>query len=152
MLTFPGVQKLVRAARKRGQTVVTTNGCFDILHIGHIRYLSEAKRHGDILIVGVNSDASVRRNKGPKRPVVTQKERAEVIASLKPVDAAFIFNDETPNKWLSILKPDVHVKGADRKLTEIVEKDTVIKNGGRVVRARYIDGRSTTNLIKKIAR
>ncbi len=142
--------RITRRAKAAGKKVVTTNGCFDILHVGHIRYLEKAKSLGDILIVGVNSDRSVRRNKGKGRPIVPSRERAEVIASLKPVDAVFIFNDTIPNSWLAKLKPHIHVKGIDRKMSEIVEKNVVEKHGGRIVLTPLAKGKSTTNVIEKI--
>ncbi|MBI2610918.1 D-glycero-beta-D-manno-heptose 1-phosphate adenylyltransferase [Candidatus Kaiserbacteria bacterium] len=148
--TLAEIARFVRAVRARGKKIVTTNGCFDLLHVGHIRYLEWAKRHGDVLIVGVNSDTSVRRLKGPTRPVTPQKERAEIVASLRAVDAAFIFNESTPKKWLAKLKPDVHVKGADRSMNEIIERDVVEKYGGCVLLAPHIKGRSTTSLLKRI--
>lgn len=147
---FSEVLRLAKAAKARGETVVTTNGCFDILHVGHVRYLAEAKKHGDILIVGVNSDASVRALKGPARPINTALERAELIASLRPVDAVFIFREATPHTWLAQIKPHVHVKGGDRKLHEIVEKDIIEQHGGRIVLAKVVNGRSTTNTLKKV--
>jgi len=147
---FGEVLRLVNAAKRSKKVVVTTNGCFDILHAGHVKYLAEAKRHGDVLIVGVNTDASVRRNKGPSRPINTERDRAEVIASLKPVDAVFIFDETTPEKWLAKLQPHIHVKGADRKMHQIVEKDVVERHGGKIVLAKVVDGRSTTNIIKKV--
>ena len=147
---FGVIQKMVRSAKAAGKKVVTTNGCFDILHVGHVRYLERAKSLGDLLIVGVNSDSSVRTNKGPSRPIVPERERAEVIASLKSVDAVFIFNDATPVGWLKELKPHIHVKGADRGLGEIIEKKTVEEGGGRIVRAPYVKDRSTTNIVRRI--
>lgn len=151
VLALREVLRLAKAAKAAKKTVVTTNGCFDILHVGHVRYLEEAKGHGDILIVGVNSDASVRANKGPTRPINTELERAELIASLKPVDAVFIFGETTPHAWLAKIKPHVHVKGADRKIHEIVEKDIVEQHGGRIVLARVVQGKSTTNIVRKLA-
>ena len=144
------IKKMVARAKKAGQTVVTTNGCFDILHIGHVRYLNYAREHGDMLIVGVNSDSSVRSNKGAARPIVPERERAEVVAALRSVDAVFIFSDKTPEKWLRVLKPHIHVKGADRTLSEILEKKVVESGGGKIVRAPYQKSHSTTHLISKI--
>lgn len=150
VLPLSEVKKLVADARKKGLKVVTTNGCFDILHIGHVHYLEEARSWGDMLFVGINTDASVQRNKGPKRPIVRENERAEIIASLKPVDAVFLFDETTPDSWLEVLRPDVHVKGADRSLEQIVERETVEKNGGKIVLVGVVEGRSTTNIINKI--
>jgi rfaE bifunctional protein nucleotidyltransferase chain/domain len=136
--------------KRRGKKIVTTNGCFDVLHVGHLWSLEQAKRLGDVLIVGVNSDASVRRLKGPGRPIVPQRERAELIAGLWPVDVVFIFSDPTPNRWLTMIKPHIHVKGADRTLAEMPERETVERNGGKIVRAKLRKGKSTTNIIKRI--
>jgi len=150
VMSLNHVLKLVRASKAKKMTVVTTNGCFDILHVGHVRYLEEAKRHGDILIVGVNSDASVKRNKGDSRPINPERERAEIITSLKPVDVVFIFNDTTPHAWLKKIKPHVHVKGGDRTMDQITEKNVVEAGGGKIVLAKVVHGRSTTNVLKKI--
>lgn len=147
---FDSVLKFVHKCRREGKIIVTTNGCFDILHIGHIHSLTAAKNLGDVLIVGVNSDTSVRKLKGNSRPVVPEYERAEVIGSLKTVDAVFIFKEENPKKWLAKLKPDIHVKGNDRKISEIIEKDTVEKNGGKIVLIPIDKNKSTTNIIEKI--
>lgn len=152
VLPLSRVLKLVRAAKAQKLAVVTTNGCFDILHVGHVRYLEVAKRHGDILIVGVNSDASVKRNKGDSRPINTELERAEIIAFLKPVDAVFIFDETTAHAWLKKIKPHVHVKGADRTMDQIVEKDVVEAGGGRIVLVPVVTGKSTTSVLKKILR
>ena len=148
--SFKEIMTVVRRERRRGKKIVTTNGCFDILHMGHVRNLAKAKSLGDILIVGVNSDKSIKSYKGRNRPIIGEKERAETLAALESVDYVFIFNEETPNGWLAKLKPDVHVKGADRKLSEIVEKDTVAKFGGELVLIPYVKDRSTTRIIKKI--
>src|SRR5580704_3026242 len=115
------IKKIADTAKAKGSVIVTTNGCFDILHVGHVHNLKKAKSHGDILIVGINSDASVRRYKGKSRPIVPQRERAEVLAALGAVDYVFIFDDDTPIPWISKIKPHIHAKGGDRKLSEIVE-------------------------------
>ena len=150
MHSLAAAEALVRSAKRMGKKVVTTNGCFDILHVGHIRSLMAAKALGDVLVVGINSDASVRALKGKNRPVVGERERAEIIASLKPVDAVFIFGEKDPRKWLVKLKPDVHAKGSDRTMDEIIEKDVVERGGGKIVRLSLKKGRSTTNIIEKI--
>ncbi len=116
VVSLAGAARMAQAAHRAGKRVVTTNGCFDILHIGHVRYLSWAKRQGDLLIVGINSDSSVRKLKGPLRPITPEKERVEILAALKAVDAAFIFNESTPERWLAQIKPDIHVKGGDRSM------------------------------------
>ena len=140
----------VEKGREKGKKIVTTNGCFDVLHVGHVRSLTAAKALGDILIVGINSDISVGALKGKKRPIMPECERAEIIAALKPVDVVFVFKEKDPRRWLVKLKPDVHVKGNDRKMSEIIEKDVVEKNGGKVVLLPTDKGKSTTNIIKKI--
>lgn len=145
------VAAFVKREKKRGKKIVTTNGCFDILHVGHIRSLTVAKELGDILVVGINSDASVRALKGNDRPIVPE-ERAEVIAALEPVDAVFIFGEPDPRPWLAKLKPHVHAKGSDRSMNEIIEKNVVEAGGGKVVLLPLRKGRSTTDIIKKIKR
>lgn len=149
VLPFTEILKMTRAAKKLGLTIVTTNGCFDILHIGHVRNLETAKRHGDLLIVGINSDSSVRRNKGNARPIIPERERAEVVASLKPVDAVFIFDETTARAWIKALKPHVHVKGRDRTADQIVEKKVVETVGGRLVLIPLTKGYSTTAILSR---
>jgi len=127
-----------------------TNGCFDLLHLGHARYLAAARRLGDALIVGINSDESVRRLKGPQRPLVPVKERAELIASLECVDLVVIFSEDDPGKLIAALKPKVLVKGADWPKAKIIGRDTVLANGGKVVTIPLVKGRSTTNLVETI--
>ncbi|MCG9126574.1 D-glycero-beta-D-manno-heptose 1-phosphate adenylyltransferase [Candidatus Poribacteria bacterium] len=138
--------------KKQGNVVVTTNGCFDVLHLGHLRYLQAAKKLGDILVVAVNSDESVRQLKGQNRPLVPQDERAEMLAGLECVDYVVIFPELTPIKLLSKLKPNIHVKGGDYKLEQLVERDVVEENGGRVVVGINVPGKSTTNLIEVICK
>ena len=150
ILSLSAIMQMVRKAKAAGKRVVTTNGCFDILHVGHARYLAFAREQGDLLIVGVNSDSSVRRNKGPARPIVSERERAELVASLRSVDAVYIFDETTPDRWLGKLRPDIHVKGADREMSEIVERRTVERFGGRVIRAPYIKGKSTSTILARI--
>ena len=132
-----------------GGTVVFTNGVFDLLHPGHVRYLQEARRLGDALIVGVNSDRSVRANKGPDRPVIPEAERAEVLSSLGCVDLAVVFDEDTPCALISRVQPDVLVKGADWDADSIVGRDVVEARGGRVVRVTLAEGFSTTRLIER---
>ena len=131
--------------------IVFTNGCFDILHYGHAKYLEDAKRKGDILIVGVNNDQSVRRIKGNKRPIVNESDRISLIAALGSVDYAVLFNEDTPIKVIEALKPNILVKGADWEKGNIVGEDIVSKLSGKVVRIKLVKGRSTSNIIKKIA-
>ncbi len=148
--TLAEVAKIARRKRRAGKKIVTTNGCFDILHIGHVRNLEKAGSFGDVLIVGVNSDSSVRENKGRGRPIVSQAERAEVVAALRAVDYVFIFKDRTPEKWLKLIKPSIHVKGADRKTSQIVERATLKEIGAKLVRVPLTKGKSTTEVIAKI--
>ena len=144
------LKSIVEDFKKQNKKIVTTNGIFDILHIGHIRYLKEAKKLGDVLIVAINSDSSTKKIKGPKRPLNNENDRAETLASLECVDYVVIFNEENPIKILEIIKPDKHVKGGDYKPEEIIEKDIVIKNGGKVHIIRKIEGYSTTGFIHTI--
>jgi rfaE bifunctional protein nucleotidyltransferase chain/domain len=141
---------LVSRLRAEGRSVVFTNGVYDLLHPGHVRYLQAARALGDALIVGVNSDRSVRTNKGPSRPINPETERAEVIAALECVDAAIVFDQDTPHEIISRLQPDVLVKGADWAEDAIVGRDVVEARGGRVVRMPIEQGFSTTDLIAKI--
>ncbi len=146
------ILSIVRAAKRRGLKIVTTNGAFDILHIGHVRNLEFAGSQGDILIVGVNSDKSVRSYKDKNRPIILERERAEIVAAMKSVDYVFIFKEKTPIPWLKKLKPDVHVKGGDRTMNQIIEKDILKKIGAKFVFAPFTKGRSSTDLIERISR
>ncbi len=150
LLTDAGIEAFVRGHRAAGRTVVFTNGVFDLLHPGHVRYLQEARRLGDALIVGLNADASVRRNKGPARPINPETERAEVLLALACVDAVVIFDEETPNRIIGVVQPDVLVKGADWAADAIVGRDIVEARGGRVVRVPVEEGYSTTALVEKV--
>ncbi len=136
--------------RKQRKKVVFTNGCFDIIHRGHIEYLSRSKALGDVLIVGVNSDDSVRRIKGPKRPIVGEGDRAFIVANLAPVDYVCLFSEDTPLELISALVPDVLVKGADWKIDEIVGRDVVERAGGTVATIEFLPNRSTSGLISRI--
>jgi len=137
-------------ARGRGETIVFTNGVFDLLHPGHVRYLQEARALGSVLVVGVNSDRSVRANKGDDRPVTPEDERAEIVAALASVNAAVIFDEDTPHAIIAAIEPDVLVKGADWAADAIVGRDIVEARGGRVVRIPIATGYSTTALIARI--
>jgi len=137
--------------RRQGKKVVFTNGCFDLLHAGHIYLFKEAKKLGDRLIVAVNSDASLRHLKGPKRPVFPLRERLEILAAIEYIDILTVFRQETPQKIISLLRPDVLVKGGDWPPDQIVGRREVEESGGRVVLIPYIRGLSTTELIKKIS-
>jgi len=136
--------------RASGKKLVFTNGCFDILHVGHVRYLNEARALGDALIVGINSDRSVRKIKGESRPIVPEEERAEVVAALASVDAVFIFDDSTPKQVIDAIVPDILVKGADWGIEEIVGRDTVENAGGVVLNVPLVGGSSTTGIIRKV--
>jgi rfaE bifunctional protein nucleotidyltransferase chain/domain len=144
--------ELVRELRARGKTIVFTNGVFDLLHPGHVRYLRQARALGDALIVGVNSDRSVRAIKGPSRPITAEDERAELIAALACVDAAVVFDEDTPWELIAALQPDVLVKGADWAEDAIVGRDIVEARGGRVVRVPIESGYATTSIIDRIRR
>lgn len=150
LTTLKALQRKLSAARNRGQKIVFTNGCFDILHKGHTSYLSKAKELGDILVVGLNSDASVRRIKGPERPLNDEKDRAEVLSALSSVDHVLIFREETPLKLIQALRPQVLVKGGDWKKKDVIGGSFVEAHGGRVRLIPYIRGFSTTGLLEKI--
>lgn len=151
LLTRAEASELAAHERNRGRVVVFTNGVFDILHPGHVRYLRDARALGDLLIVGVNSDRSVKAlAKAPNRPVNTENERAEVLAALAAVDAVVIFDEDTPHEIISALQPDILVKGADWGENAIVGRDVVEARGGRVVRIALAEGYSTTKIIERI--
>ena len=141
------IRKRLRDDRKK---VVFTNGVFDILHSGHVDYLTKSKDLGDILIVGMNSDKSVKNIKGAKRPIVDQENRAIIVASLKPVDFVVLFDEDTPAKLVDAIIPDVLVKGADWTLDKIEGRETVIKNGGEVKNIKFVNEQSTSKIIQKI--
>jgi rfaE bifunctional protein nucleotidyltransferase chain/domain len=141
---------LVCERLRASKQIVFTNGCFDLLHIGHVRYLQEARKQGDLLVVGVNSDSSVKRLKGPQRPIQNESDRAEILAALACVDYAVIFEDDTPLNLIKELQPQVLVKGGDWKPENIVGSDVVLANGGKVLSLQFVDGRSTTNIVTKI--
>ncbi len=138
--------------RKAGKRVVFTNGVFDLLHIGHLRYLNRARRHGDLLVVGINSDQSARAIKGPLRPLLPAKERAELLAAFSFVDYVTIFDEPDPLRTIEILRPDVLIKGSDWAKNRIIGREVVERQGGRVRRIGLVKGTSTTRLIGKILR
>jgi len=144
------LQRIVGNLKRQGKKVVFTNGCFDILHVGHVRYLSKARETGDLLIVGLNTDRSVRTIKGEQRPIVSERERAEVLAALAIVDYIVLFDEPDPLRLITALKPDILVKGADWAKDEIVGRDVVEKGGGKVIRIPLVPGSSSTNLIDRI--
>jgi rfaE bifunctional protein nucleotidyltransferase chain/domain len=136
--------------KARGDKIVFTNGVFDILHRGHVEYLQNARGLGDVLIVGLNSDASVHSIKGPKRPIVAQEDRAAVLSALECVDCVVLFDEDTPARLIEEIMPDILVKGADYTVEQIAGADAVLKNGGKVITIELTPGRSTTELINKI--
>ncbi len=140
----------LESLRKEGKKIAFTNGCFDILHVGHVRYLKEAKKTGDILVLALNSDSSVRAIKGEERPLVCEEERAEVLAALEFVDFITIFSEPTPLELINQLKPDILIKGGDWAEDKVVGRDEVIKWGGRVAIIPEVEGKSTTNIVEKI--
>ncbi len=149
LLDFKDVADYLKTIRDN-KKIVFTNGCFDILHVGHLRYLQEAHSLGDYLIVGLNSDESVRRLKGPTRPIQTEQDRAEILLGLKCVDAVVIFGEDTPLKLIETVQPDVLVKGGDWKISQIVGSDFVQSRGGEVKSLPFHQGRSTTGIVEKI--
>ncbi|MFH1613319.1 MAG: D-glycero-beta-D-manno-heptose 1-phosphate adenylyltransferase [bacterium] len=148
--TLEELKNIVEKLKKNGEKIVTTNGCFDLIHPGHIKYLWQAKKYGDILIVGLNSDTSIKKIKGNQRPILKEKARSLILASLSMIDYIVIFSEVTPIKLLKTLKPNIHIKGGDYIAEKIIEYETVKKFGGEVKIIQFIKGYSTTNLIKKI--
>lgn len=145
------ISEVVDKNKAVGKILVFTNGCFDIIHAGHVRYLSEAKKLGDCLIVGLNSDRSVQELKGPTRPLNHQEDRAEVVAALAAVDYVVIFDESTAESLVNEVKPDIYVKGGDYRIQDIPEAKIVASNGGKTILIPEVPGRSSTNIIKKIA-
>ena len=142
--------QIIAQEKDKEKTIVTTNGCFDLIHVGHLRYLQAAKKLGDLLVVGVNSDSSVRKIKGAKRPLIPENERAEMLAGLNCVDYVVIFPELEPVSLLSEFKPDIHVKGGDYTIEQVIEREVVEENGGKVIVGLNIAGKSTTNIIQTI--
>ena len=143
------IEKTIEKLKKENKNIVFTNGCFDILHIGHVRYLKESSKFGDVLIVGLNSDSSVKKLKGETRPINNENDRAEILCALNFVDYVIIFDEDTPEKLLDAIKPDIYTKGADYTIDTLPEAKTVLKNGGKVEFINLVQGKSTTNIIKK---
>lgn len=150
VVALPELVNIVDKLKQEGKRIVFTNGCFDIIHLGHVTYLKKAREYGDILIVGLNSDESVKGIKGDKRPVVPQGERAEVLSSIRYVDFVVIFNEPDPYKTIEAIKPDVLVKGGDWAIENIIGRDIVESRGGTVCNIPYIEGSSSTNIIEEI--
>ena len=144
------IKAIRKKLKKKNKKVVFTNGCFDLIHAGHIDYLIKAKKMGDVLIVGLNSDSSVTKIKGKKRPILNEAERTFILSSLKPVDYIVVFNEVTPKRIIKELIPDILVKGADWKLNDIVGKDIVLDNGGKVKTIKFVNNQSTSKIIKMI--
>lgn len=139
----------VRHDRAAGRTVAFANGCFDLLHVGHLRYLTAARALGEVLLVAVNSDASVRSLKGPGRPVIPEAERAELLLGLRCVDYATLFDEATPTAVIEALRPDIHVKGGDYRPEDLPEAEAIRRYGGRVVILPFVEGRSSTRMIER---
>ena len=150
LLPQTDIAEFCRILRAGGKKIVFTNGCFDILHAGHVRYLEKAKAFGDVLVLGLNSDASVRANKGPSRPINGELDRAEVVGALASVDAVVLFDELTAESIIAKVRPDVYVKGGDYTIETLPEAKIVQSYGGRVEFVSLVAGRSTTNVIEKI--
>lgn len=144
------LQDLLNSLRKENKTIVTTNGCFDILHVGHVRYLEETKKFGDVLIVALNSDKSVKSIKGEGRPINNELDRAEILCALRSVDYVVLFDEKSPADLLAEIKPNVHTKGADYTMETLPEAKIITENGGRVEFIKFVEGKSTTSTIEKI--
>jgi len=152
IITLGCLAAIVKKLKRSGKKIVFTNGCFDILHYGHVKYLQDAKAKGDFLIVAINSDASVKKIKGPHRPIVSELDRMRTIASLACVDFVVLFNQTDPLKLIEVLLPDYLIKGSDWSADKIIGSDLVKKHGGKVLTVKLVPGRSTTALIKKIVK
>ena len=146
------IQNLITELRKQNKTIVTTNGCFfDILHVGHVRYLQKTKTYADVMIVCLNSDSSVKQIKGPDRPINNENDRAEILCALECVDYVVMFDESSPENLLCEIKPDVHTKGADYTIETLPEAKSIIANGGRIEFISFVEGKSTTKVIEKIS-
>jgi D-beta-D-heptose 7-phosphate kinase/D-beta-D-heptose 1-phosphate adenosyltransferase len=150
IVSLASLKKIVARTRKQGRTIAFTNGCFDILHAGHVAYLEQAKKKNRLLIVGLNSDRSISRIKGPSRPITGEKQRAAVLAGLSCVDNITVFHEDTPLNLIKAVKPDVLIKGADWKNKVVVGEDVIRPYGGRVELIKYLPNFSTTKIIEKI--
>ncbi len=148
--TLPELVEIVAGLKSSGIHIVTTNGCFDIVHAGHVQALEWARAQGDVLIVGLNTDRSVQENKGSLRPIISEQERATVMAALEPVDYVFLFDEETPVEWITLLAPHVHVKSSDYTIEQIIEREAVEHGGGEVRLAPRFGDHSTSKIIEKI--
>ena len=150
LLKKDDLQTLLKKLKSENKTIVTTNGCFDILHVGHVRYLQKTKTYADKMLVCLNSDNSVKKIKGPDRPINNENDRAEILCALECVDYVVMFDESSPENLLSEIKPDVHTKGADYTIETLPEAKIIIENGGKVEFINFVEGKSTTNVIKKI--
>ncbi len=150
LISTDDIASFCEVLRKGGKKIVFTNGCFDILHAGHVTYLEKARSFGDCLVLGLNTDASVRANKGPSRPINSELDRARVVGALKAVDYVVLFGEQTAEHLIAKVKPDVYVKGGDYTLETLPEAKIVMGYGGKVEFVNMVEGRSTTNVIKKI--
>ncbi|MBP7211490.1 D-glycero-beta-D-manno-heptose 1-phosphate adenylyltransferase [bacterium] len=146
------IRTLVKKLQDEGKTVVTTNGCFDILHVGHVRYLTKTKSYADYMVVLLNSDKSVKAIKGEGRPINNQDDRAEVLCALSCVDFVVFFDENSPRDLLEEIKPNVHTKGADYTVETLPEADVILKNGGRLEFIEFVQGKSTTNTLKALGK
>ncbi len=144
------LDNIIKKLKSENKKIVFTNGCFDILHAGHVRYLKESKKFGDILIVGLNSDISVKKIKGESRPINPEMDRAEVLAGLEAVNYIVLFDETSPVKLLEEIKPDIYTKGADYTVETLPEAKTVLSYGGKIEFIKFLEGRSTTKIIDKI--
>ena len=143
------ISEIVTSLKAKGKKIVFTNGCFDILHVGHVRYLKEAKALGDILILGLNSDCSVKSLKGSNRPINNESDRAEVLSALKAIDYVVIFDEKTAENIVGEVKPDIYAKGGDYSIDNLPEAKIVAEHGGKTVLLQLVDGKSSTNIINK---
>lgn len=149
VLNLNSLENILVQYRAENKKIVFTNGCFDLLHVGHITYLEEAKKLGDILIVGINSDESVKKLKGSGRPIQNENDRCQILAALRAVDHTILFSEETPLTLIEKIRPDILVKGGDWKPEQIVGSDFVLANGGSVKSLNFVNGKSTTSIIEK---
>ena len=145
------VSYVVQKLRKENKKIVFTNGCFDILHLGHVKYLKESAKLGDVLIVGINSDSSVKKLKGSSRPINNQNDRAQLLCEVNLADYAIIFDENTPSNLLKEIKPDIYTKGADYTLETLPETPVVQSYGGKIEFIKFVEGKSTTNIINKMS-
>ena len=152
VITSLNLQRKIRRLKQKGKRVVFTNGCFDILHYGHVKYLQDARSKGDYLVVAVNSDSSIKKIKAKNRPVIGQSDRLKTVAALSSVDFVVLFNEDNPLRLIKALKPDILIKGADWSKQKIIGADFVESYGGKVLTVNLVKGRSTSALIKKIVR